>query len=507
MFHQSRKPHFQLQQTESTPKSEQIVLYCEQCDKEFKQKGAFDAHIATHEKCKQPGCTFSGTRKVVQAHFLSAHGEFSGSGYKMIDVEGQKFRVLLGTSPDEVEQWRAERRKKFPTQESIEKKILEHEELKRCGGLFPQDKKRRSGRGGRGGDRDKVARSRGGREWGDHGSKIGGDCDVTGDAVGSDEASQNTLIMEQTNTQGDYVSSGQTLTKFSRYEQWEAQRRSSKVSFLHSVATTTAATINGILEAGTDINLVYPSSSSIKSAGAHEVEVNVLSMLTGYESSGSEGSGAVDIRDDDDGAPVDKRDDDGGTPVGAVDKQSDFNESLVAATAASSIPMITSSFEVELEVGSTKTNARDGKKKSVCIYFARGNCKHGVECSFSHEFEPRLCKNYMVYGGRCHRQRCSFMHDKQALQEYRVFEKAKLSTADNNDKKSSSSGGCNSSNSNDSGNGGSNGNSNSDAKALLYLESDDLIGKEIGSGHSRENSGHKRQNSCMQNNAGSRKGF
>lgn len=34
---------------------------------------------------------------------------------QMIDVEGTKFRVLLGTSPEEVEIWRAERRKRWPT--------------------------------------------------------------------------------------------------------------------------------------------------------------------------------------------------------------------------------------------------------------------------------------------------------------------------------------------------------------------------------------------------------
>lgn len=37
----------------------------------------------------------------------------------MIDVEGQKFRVLLGTCPEEVEQWRAARRKLWPTNANI----------------------------------------------------------------------------------------------------------------------------------------------------------------------------------------------------------------------------------------------------------------------------------------------------------------------------------------------------------------------------------------------------
>lgn len=35
-----------------------------------------------------------------------------------IDVEGSKFRVLLGTSPEEVAIWRAERRKRWPTAEN-----------------------------------------------------------------------------------------------------------------------------------------------------------------------------------------------------------------------------------------------------------------------------------------------------------------------------------------------------------------------------------------------------
>jgi hypothetical protein len=35
----------------------------------------------------------------VSAHWHGAHGSYSGSGFKMIDVEGQQFRVLLGTKP------------------------------------------------------------------------------------------------------------------------------------------------------------------------------------------------------------------------------------------------------------------------------------------------------------------------------------------------------------------------------------------------------------------------
>jgi hypothetical protein len=40
--------------------------------------------------------------QVVVAHHHAKHGKFAGSGFKNINVEGQKFRVLLGTSPEEV---------------------------------------------------------------------------------------------------------------------------------------------------------------------------------------------------------------------------------------------------------------------------------------------------------------------------------------------------------------------------------------------------------------------
>ncbi len=42
---------------------------------------------------------------------------------KLIDVEGTKFRVLLGTSPEEVAIWRAERRKRWPTEANIARSV------------------------------------------------------------------------------------------------------------------------------------------------------------------------------------------------------------------------------------------------------------------------------------------------------------------------------------------------------------------------------------------------
>ena len=45
---------------------------------------------------------------------------YVGAGYKMIEVEGAAFRVLLGTDPQQVAEWRAERRKRWPSRANLE---------------------------------------------------------------------------------------------------------------------------------------------------------------------------------------------------------------------------------------------------------------------------------------------------------------------------------------------------------------------------------------------------
>ena len=113
----------------------QVTHRCEPCAKDFSSTDSFNAHTATHETCTHTGCAFNATKKVVSAHFHATHGDFSGTGYKDIDVEGQSFRVLLGTSPEEVEQWRAARRKKYPSATNVLTKLENNEKLNEAGGL------------------------------------------------------------------------------------------------------------------------------------------------------------------------------------------------------------------------------------------------------------------------------------------------------------------------------------------------------------------------------------
>lgn len=124
-------------------------FYCDACEKSFEQKSAFESHTSTHERCSHPGCSFEASKKVVAAHFHGTHGLYSGTGYKMIDIEGQKFKVLMGTNGKEVEEWRAERRKRFPSA-SKAKLRGEMDDLVASSGGVPQTASKQKGNPARG---------------------------------------------------------------------------------------------------------------------------------------------------------------------------------------------------------------------------------------------------------------------------------------------------------------------------------------------------------------------
>lgn len=245
---------------EETPQ----LYYCEGCEKEFTQKIAYDAHCANHETCRHPGCTFSGTKKVVIAHFHGSHGLYSGEGYKMIEVEGskKKYRVLLGVSPEEIEKWRMDRRKNFPTAENTQKKKEQREELRKAGGLILDTGKKRK--------REPIVHSK------------------------------------KENIKAESTDGGETS---------------------HPGDSSTAGVCDALASSG--------------GAGDNAAE--------------GEGEGEGDIDDKD----------------------------------------------------------KDNKlRKRPCVFFVKGSCKQGDQCTYSHDFEIKVC-NFFVRSGRCTRgNRCTFSHDK-----------------------------------------------------------------------------------------------
>jgi hypothetical protein len=114
--------------------------HCKPCGKFFDQNATYVSHCKCHEQCKHKGCDFMGTRKVLENHFNSFHGQYSGTGYKTIDIEGQKFKVLLGTVPEEVCQWRENRKRKFPSVNNIAVKQKEASLFVEGGGILDGQK-------------------------------------------------------------------------------------------------------------------------------------------------------------------------------------------------------------------------------------------------------------------------------------------------------------------------------------------------------------------------------
>jgi len=116
------------------------AFVCEPCEKSFKCSNSYQSHLLSHEACKHPGCDFQASKKIVAAHFHSKHGQYNGTGFKMIEVEGQQFKVLLGTSPAEVHQWRLERKNRFPTETRIKQLQEKIHKNEASGGLSQKRK-------------------------------------------------------------------------------------------------------------------------------------------------------------------------------------------------------------------------------------------------------------------------------------------------------------------------------------------------------------------------------
>jgi hypothetical protein len=78
---------------------------------------AYQAHLKSHVQCTD--CDFQGAPKVVKAHHQTIHGKFSKGGFKTVTVaipgcKVQRFRICVGSRPEDVQKWIAERKKRFP---------------------------------------------------------------------------------------------------------------------------------------------------------------------------------------------------------------------------------------------------------------------------------------------------------------------------------------------------------------------------------------------------------
>jgi len=106
-------------------------FYCEACDRGFKCDDKFKEHLATHRVCGVDGCKYEAAEKLVAIHHRNLHA--TGLHKKLGNLE----------LPDELNKYRDERKKNFPTKENADKKSeVEQDKIERRELLTTKDFRR-----------------------------------------------------------------------------------------------------------------------------------------------------------------------------------------------------------------------------------------------------------------------------------------------------------------------------------------------------------------------------
>lgn len=97
------------------------VWSCDTCDKEFTCSYEYEKHMSYHKTCGIDGCTFTAHEKLIEKHVQMQHA--SGLYKKICNV----------STPEDVQKWIEERKRRFATRKNVENKIKEREELAKRG--------------------------------------------------------------------------------------------------------------------------------------------------------------------------------------------------------------------------------------------------------------------------------------------------------------------------------------------------------------------------------------
>ncbi|XP_033761201.1 nuclear fragile X mental retardation-interacting protein 1-like [Pecten maximus] len=107
-WNQNKKPKKQKIDKRELPENNKFS--CDICERGFKTEEKYKEHADGHVKCTYEDCSYVAAPKLVQLHVRMQH--YSGLAKKIWSLE----------SKEDIEKWRAERRKNFPTAENVAKK-------------------------------------------------------------------------------------------------------------------------------------------------------------------------------------------------------------------------------------------------------------------------------------------------------------------------------------------------------------------------------------------------
>ncbi|KAG7204792.1 hypothetical protein KM043_005199 [Ampulex compressa] len=99
---------------------EDMSHYCEVCDRDFPTEAKLSEHKSQHKLCGIDGCTFSANPMLVERHISMQHS--SGLYQRMKNL----------STPEDIQKWIMERKKRYPTKANIAlQKAAESEKLQR----------------------------------------------------------------------------------------------------------------------------------------------------------------------------------------------------------------------------------------------------------------------------------------------------------------------------------------------------------------------------------------
>jgi len=102
--------------------------WCDVCDKGFDSIRQLREHESEHVTCDVDGCKYTGHQSVMEKHIQHQH------------ISGFFHRIPQGKSKEEIDKWRAERRKNFPTSDKVAIKDAERAEAQARGEVMRYEK-------------------------------------------------------------------------------------------------------------------------------------------------------------------------------------------------------------------------------------------------------------------------------------------------------------------------------------------------------------------------------
>lgn len=130
---QRRNNNTSYQKDHETTRGKKWNAWCAYCKIGFDTNEEFFIHRKNHEKCSFESCKFNASSEVVASHFQKCHSK------------SDSFHMVQNlTTPEEIEKWRSERRKRYPTVENM-KIRAQSQEVRMQRGEKLVDKKSRFG--------------------------------------------------------------------------------------------------------------------------------------------------------------------------------------------------------------------------------------------------------------------------------------------------------------------------------------------------------------------------